>query len=153
MMEAKYIAATSATQTAIWLCMLLRKLEVPMPGTMLLLNDKQSANTLTWEYVNHSRVKYINVYHYFIHKHVELGELEVEHISSADNLANILINDIPCDHHRELAVHLGISEIKGECWTCVKSHVLSHVWSHDWSHDWSHVWPHDWSHDLACDQV
>ena len=116
-MEAKYIAATSATQTAIWLCMLLRKLEVPMSGTMLLLNDKQSANTLTWEYVNHSRVKHINIYHHFIHEHVELGELEVEHISSADNLADILIKGIPCDHHRELAVHLGISGIKGECRT------------------------------------
>ncbi|THH05097.1 hypothetical protein EW146_g9994 [Bondarzewia mesenterica] len=108
-MEAEYMAAAAAAQTAIWLRMLLRELDVPIAGPGLLLGDNTSANILTREYVNHSRVKHIDVRYHFVRERVEAGELEVEHVASADNLADLLTKGIPRDHHRELVDRLGIS--------------------------------------------
>ncbi|THH11464.1 hypothetical protein EW146_g8024 [Bondarzewia mesenterica] len=108
-MEAEYVAAAAAVQMAIWLYMLLHELEIPVDGPGLLFSDNLSANILTREYVNHSRAKHIDVRYHFVREHVEAGELEVEHVGSADNLADILMKGIPRDHHRELVVRLGIT--------------------------------------------
>ncbi|THH13397.1 hypothetical protein EW146_g6813 [Bondarzewia mesenterica] len=101
--EAEYMAAAAAAQTAIWLRMLLRELEVPISGPGLLLGDNMSANIFTREYVNHSRAKHIDVRYHFVRERVEAGELEVEHVSSANNLADVLTKGIPRDHHKELS--------------------------------------------------
>ncbi|THH06905.1 hypothetical protein EW146_g9472 [Bondarzewia mesenterica] len=89
--------------------MLLHELEIPVDGPGLLFGDNLSANILMHEYVNHSRAKHIDVRYHFIQERVEAGELEVEHVGSADNLADILMKGISRDHHRELVTRLGIT--------------------------------------------
>ncbi|THH05883.1 hypothetical protein EW146_g9781 [Bondarzewia mesenterica] len=103
------MAAAAATQTAIWLRMLLRELDIPIKGPGLLLGDNTNANILTREYVNHTRAKHIDVRYHFVRERVEAGDLEVEHVASADNLADLFTKGIPRDHHRELVDRLGIT--------------------------------------------
>lgn len=70
-MKAKYVAATSDTQTAVWLQMLLKELVVPVKGPSLMLDNNQGVNILICEYINHLHMKHIDICHHFIWEHVE----------------------------------------------------------------------------------
>ena len=51
--------------------------------------DNTSVIQLTKNLILHSRTKHIEIRHHFIREHVKEGDIELEYVSTNDQLANI----------------------------------------------------------------
>src|ERR1051325_9015762 len=87
--EAEYVAAAWCVCHAIWLRRLLRKMEQRQENATTILVDNKSAIELAKNPVNHERRKHIDVRFHFIREHVKEGSVELKHITSKDQVADI----------------------------------------------------------------
>ena len=67
-MESEYITMTHAAKEAIWMCMFLGKILLPLSKPMLLYCDNQSAIAVAKDDQFHAHTKHINIHYYFICK-------------------------------------------------------------------------------------
>ena len=56
--------------------------------------DNTSAINISKNLIHHSRTKHIDIKHHFIRDHVVKGDIELELVSTIDQLANILIKPL-----------------------------------------------------------
>ncbi|XP_040254010.1 secreted RxLR effector protein 161-like [Aegilops tauschii subsp. strangulata] len=107
--EAEYIAA--ATQ-AVWL----RELVSEMLGTgkqkVQLKIDNKSAIEVNKNLVHHERSKHIDLRYHYIRECVEERKVEVEHVRTKDQLADILTKSLGRAKFTELRCRLGIIQVK-----------------------------------------
>ena len=68
-----------------------------------LLCDNESAICMADNRVEHSRTKHIDIRHYFLRDYQQQGEIEVYHISTKNQLANIFTK--PLDEKRFYKLH------------------------------------------------
>ncbi|KAM3197870.1 hypothetical protein ACQJBY_073132 [Aegilops geniculata] len=110
--EAEYIAAATAATQAVWL----RGLVSEMLGTgkqkVQLKIDNKSANELSKNPVNHERSKHIDLKYHCIRECVEERKVEVEHVRTKDQLADILTKSLGRAKFTELRCRLGIIQVK-----------------------------------------
>ena len=73
-----------------------------------LLCDNESAILMVDNPVEHSRTKHIDIRHHFLRDHQQKGDIEVFHVSSENQLADIFIKPLDeqtfCKLHSELNV-------------------------------------------------
>ena len=88
--EAEYrsVAATAAELS--WVCSLIQELGVALPTPPVIYCDNVGATQLSSNPIFHSRMKHVAVDYHFIRDQVQSGRLRVAHISSADQLADLL---------------------------------------------------------------
>lgn len=101
--EAEYMALTRAAQQAIWMFSFMSEIGLPQEMPATLYGDNMSSIALTLNHKGHSRAKHIDVHHHFIRERVEEGDIEVVHISSAENLADILTKPLPRIIHQRIS--------------------------------------------------
>jgi len=88
--EAEYIASANAACQGIWLSRLLGELlDIQVPKVKLLVDNK-SAIALSKNPVHHDRSKHIDVKFHFIRDCVERGEVNIDHVGTTEQLADIL---------------------------------------------------------------
>ena len=87
--EAEYVAASWCVCHAIWLRILLSKMKLKQRGATMIQVDKKSAIELAKNLVNHERSKHIDVRFHFIRDHVKEGSVELLHVASQDQVADI----------------------------------------------------------------
>ena len=88
--KAKYIAACEVSKEAIWLRKLLSDLfEGPLDPTMIHC-DNTSCIILSKDLVFHGKTKHINNKYHCIQKLVHVGVLQVQYISTDEQISNIL---------------------------------------------------------------
>jgi hypothetical protein len=61
----------------------------------------------------HSRTKHIEIRHHFIRDRVEKGDIELIHVDTKNQIADIFTKPLPTEQHRELMFKLGMLEFKG----------------------------------------
>jgi hypothetical protein len=106
--EAEYIASANAACQGIWLSRLLGGLlGIPTPKVNLLVDNK-SAIALSKNPVHHDRSKHIDTRYHFIRDCVERGEVDIDHVSTAEQLADILTKVLGSVRFVELRQHLGV---------------------------------------------
>ncbi|UOH84133.1 hypothetical protein LQV05_000927 [Cryptococcus neoformans] len=88
-MEAEYIAASEATREVIWLRNLLQELYLPQVGPSTLLVDNEAAINLSKNPLLHGKSKHIDIRYHVIRERVELGDLTVEYIPTAQQRADV----------------------------------------------------------------
>ncbi|GMI80006.1 hypothetical protein HRI_001669900 [Hibiscus trionum] len=93
--EAEYVAASWCVCHAIWLRNLLSKMELKQLGATLIQVDSKSAIELAKNPVNHERSKHIDVRFHFIRDHVKEGNVELVHVASRDQVADIFTIPLP----------------------------------------------------------
>jgi hypothetical protein len=93
--EAEYVAASWCACHAIWLRNLLSKMELKQLGATVIQVDNKSAIELAKNPVNHERSKHIDVRFYFIRDHVKEGSVELVHVASQDQVADIFTKPLP----------------------------------------------------------
>lgn len=93
--EAEYVAASLCVRHAIWLRNLLGKLEQPQLGVTEIRVDNKSAIELSKNPVNHERSKHIDVRFHFIRDQVKEGSVELVHVASRDQVADIFTKPLP----------------------------------------------------------
>jgi hypothetical protein len=93
--EAEYVAASWCVCHAIWLRNLLSKMELKQLGATVIQVDNKSAIELAKNPVNHERSKHIDVRFHFIRDHVKEGSVELVHVASQDQVADIFTKPLP----------------------------------------------------------
>jgi hypothetical protein len=88
--ESEYIAAASAACQGVWLSRLLGDLMCTDVKRFCLLIDNKSAQELSKNPVYHERSKHIDTRYHYIRECVGNGVLDVKHVSSENQLADIL---------------------------------------------------------------
>jgi hypothetical protein len=106
--EAEYIVSANAAYQGIWLSGLLGGLlGIPMPKVNLLVDNKSSKNP-----VHHDRSKHIHTRYHFIRDCVDRGEVDVDHVSTAEQLVDILTKYLGRVRFLELRQKLGVIEVQ-----------------------------------------
>jgi hypothetical protein len=112
--EAEYIAGSTATCQGLWLSQLLAELKSEKRKSFKLKMDSQSAIALSKNPVFHERSKHIDVRFHFIRDCLENGLLDVEHVRTEEQLADIVTKPLGRDKFCELRVLLGVVRIVGK---------------------------------------
>jgi hypothetical protein len=95
--EAEYVAAGQCCAQLLWMRQILRDFGYNLSKVPLLC-DNESAIRLADNPVEHSRTKHINIRHHFLRDHQQKGDIDVYHISTENQLADIFTK--PLDEKR-----------------------------------------------------
>ena len=104
--EYRSIAAT-ATELY-WVCSLLSKLCINLVSPPVVYCDNFGATQLSSNPVFHSRMKHVAVDYHFLCDQVQSGALRMAHVSSADQLADLLTKPLPHSQFQKLQFKIGL---------------------------------------------
>ncbi|CAL9003941.1 unnamed protein product [Prunus brigantina] len=117
--KAEYRALAIAAVELAWLRLLFCDLHVPLHVPPLIQCDNIFTIAISSNPVFHSRMKHLQIDYHFVRERVIRGDLLVQHVSSADQFADILTKglSIPLFQHHCSNLMLGSSkhEIDGAC--------------------------------------
>ncbi|KAM3244440.1 hypothetical protein ACQJBY_056022 [Aegilops geniculata] len=108
--EAEYVVAAAATCQGIWLSRLLADLLGTSPEKFTLLVNNKSAIALAKNPVFHDRTKHIDVKFHFIRDCVEEKIVEVDHVGTHNQLADILTKALGRVRFIEMRQKLAVME-------------------------------------------
>ena len=95
--EAEYISAGSCCAQLLWMRQTLRDYGINLKNVPLLC-DNESAIKIANNPVQHSRTKHIDIRHHLLRDHVSKGDIEISHVRTEKQLADIFTK--PLDEHR-----------------------------------------------------
>jgi hypothetical protein len=105
--EAEYVAAGQCCVQLLWIRQTLRDFGYNMSKVPLLC-DNESAICLADNPVEHNCTKHIDIWHHFLRDHQQKGDIDVYHISTENQLADIFTKPLEekrfCRLHSELNV-------------------------------------------------
>lgn len=88
--EAEYRSLAHTAAELSWIQSLLRELHVRLPKPPSIFCDNLGATYLTINPAYHSRTKHVEIDFHFVHEKVARGDLQVEHIPTVDQHADLL---------------------------------------------------------------
>jgi hypothetical protein len=106
--EAEYVAAACAASQGVWLARLVEELLGSGSVKFTIRIDNQSAISLCKNPVFHDRTKHIDVRYHFARSCVEQGKLEVEHVRTNEQHADILTKALARFRFQELKEKIGM---------------------------------------------
>jgi hypothetical protein len=99
-----------ATSEIIWIRSLLRELGIPITKPPNLFCDNIGATQLSLNPVLHSRMKHIAIDLHFVRDLVSKGMLQVSHVSTHDQLADLLTKALSRQKFQTLCSKIGLSD-------------------------------------------
>ncbi|OIS98988.1 retrovirus-related pol polyprotein from transposon tnt 1-94, partial [Nicotiana attenuata] len=93
--EAEYRAVAATVSETNWLRSLLNELHFRISATPQIFCDNVSTTYICANPVYHSRMKHIAIDFHFVREQVQNKEIEVQHLHSADQVADILTKPLP----------------------------------------------------------
>jgi len=88
--EAEYGSLIEGAKEATWLQLLLCRMGQSKDKSVLIYCDNQSCMKIARNPVYHARIKHIDVHYHYIRERLCEGEIELCHVASKDQLADIL---------------------------------------------------------------
>jgi hypothetical protein len=110
--EAKYMAGAAGACQAVWLRRLLSDIAGENVQQPILKMDNQSAIALSKNPVLHDRSKHIDTKFHFIRECVEDGRISLEHVTTQEQLADILTKSLGRARFCELRDKIGVVRLK-----------------------------------------
>lgn len=110
--EAENVAATAGACQGVWLSRLIADLMGRDVQKFRLLVDNKSAIELSKNSVFHERSKHIDTRFHYIRECVSNGQVEIEHVRTDNQLADILTKALSRIRFVELRQRLGIIEVQ-----------------------------------------
>ncbi|KAI0502019.1 hypothetical protein KFK09_016964 [Dendrobium nobile] len=107
--EAEYHALAATSTEIIWLRRLLQELDCPQTESTVLYCDNTSAIALANNPVYHARTKHIEIDCHFIRECIQNNSINVHHISTKDQLADLFTKSLPTARFKELKNKLILS--------------------------------------------
>jgi hypothetical protein len=102
------MASADVTRQAVWLRLLLQDLGHGLDGPLSILNDNNAAIQLSKSPVNHDRSKHIGIRHHFLPDKVSDNNVELSHVPTEDNLADILTKPLGTETCTGLRERMGV---------------------------------------------
>ncbi|XP_078159560.1 secreted RxLR effector protein 161-like [Carex rostrata] len=87
-MEAEYVATSSCCTQILWMLQSLNDYEIHFRNVPIMC-DNTSAIMISKNMVLHYRTKHIEIRHHFIRDHIEKGKIELIHIDTKNQIADI----------------------------------------------------------------
>ena len=109
--EAEYVAGAAAACQGIWLCRLISDMLGTKEMTVKLLMDNMSAIALSRNPVHHDRSNHIDTRYHFLRECIEDGKVEVDHVGTAEQLADIFTKALGRVKFVELRSALGVVDV------------------------------------------
>lgn len=106
--EAEYRAVANATAEVLWLKSLLNELGIHVKMRSVLWCDNVGATYLTANPVFHARTKHVEIDFHFVREQVRNGFLQVQFISSKDQIADILTKPLVSTRFQTLRTKLNV---------------------------------------------
>jgi hypothetical protein len=110
-MEAKYRGATIVACKVVWLQKLLSNLGQPLDVPIVIYCDNISSILLANNLVYHVRTKHIEVHYHFIREKVLAKEIDLIHVSTEDQVADIFTKVLGIDKLRKFRKMFGVLEV------------------------------------------
>ena len=110
--KAEYIAARTAAYQAVWLRRLLADLAKREVQKVSLKIDNQAAISLCKNPVHHERSKHIDTRFRHIQDCIEEGVIEVQHVNTKDQLADILMKSLGRQKFLEMQERVSVQTVK-----------------------------------------
>jgi hypothetical protein len=107
--EAEYMATTDAAKEATWLLRLIHDLGIEYDQALPLYNDNNGCVALANNPVHHERSKHIGMRHHFIREKVEDKTIDLRHISTEKNVADLLTKGLARDRFKKLCESMGMT--------------------------------------------
>ena len=105
------MAIGEAARECMWLRSLTAAIGLPQPHPTLLLTDNDAAMALSKDPRFHSRAKHINTKWHYIRECVDNNFIHVTHVSSKDNVADILTKPLARPTFLRLRDLLGLCDL------------------------------------------
>lgn len=109
--EAEYRSLAQVTVELLWLCQLLQDLHVPLDSIPVVFCDNMSAIALASNPIFHARTKHIEVDYHFIREKVLSKQVDVQHVSSASQTADIFTKPVSVARFQYLASKLMVKSL------------------------------------------
>ena len=109
--EAEYIGAASAAQQGVWLSRLLAEMPGVDPRQFKLRVDNKSVISLCRNPVLHDRSKHIDTRFHFIRECIEEAKIDIKHVSTNGQRADILTKSLGHVKFIETWQMLGTKEV------------------------------------------
>jgi len=109
--EAEYRGAAIVACEVVWLQKLLSDLGQLMDAPVVIYCDNISSILLTNNPVYHARTKHIEVHYHFIREKVLAKEIDLIHVSTEDQVANIFTKALGLNKLRKFRKMLGVLEV------------------------------------------
>ncbi|WVZ58772.1 hypothetical protein U9M48_009003 [Paspalum notatum var. saurae] len=122
--EAEYVAAASCCSQLLWMKATLSDFGLWF-GRIPLLVDSTSAISVAKNPVLHSRTKHIDVRFHFLRDHYEKGDIDLIHVVSANQLADIFTKPLEFDAFTRLRGELGVLQVEGVDNALIKGEIES----------------------------
>ena len=101
--EAEYMAASEGVREALWTRRLLQELSYVFHAPLTIREDNNSTIHISQNPIHHARTKHIDVRHHFIRECVQSGDVQMTHIPTQDQLADILTKALVKVKHYSIA--------------------------------------------------
>lgn len=108
-MLAKYRAVATTTAELMWLQKLLSELHTPIHQPPTLLCDNVGATYLCANPVFHSKMKHISMNYHFVREQVRDGKLTVSHVSTKDQIADLLTKPLATSRFEDLRTKMQVT--------------------------------------------
>ncbi|GMJ15209.1 hypothetical protein HRI_005190100 [Hibiscus trionum] len=95
----------------IWLTGFLKELEMYKSDPVKLFCDNKAALQIATNPVFHERTKHIEIDLHFVREKIQLGLIQTHHISSSEQLADIMTKALGIQQHEYLLSKLGVKDM------------------------------------------
>ena len=106
--EAEYMATTDAAEEATWLLRLINNLGVEYDQALPLYDNNNGCVAIANNPVHHKRSKHIGLPHHSIREKVEDKTIDLRHILTDKNIADLLTKGLSRDQFRTLCGAMGM---------------------------------------------
>jgi hypothetical protein len=107
--DAEYVVVEQCCAQLLWMRQTLRDFGYNL-SRVPLLYDNESATRLADNPVEHSRTKHIDIRHHFLRDHQQIGDINIYHISTENQLADIFTKPLDGKRFWRLRSELNILE-------------------------------------------
>jgi hypothetical protein len=107
--ESEYIALTSAVQDALWFSELMNELEFKREP-ITIYEDNEACINMSKNPQEFKRTRHIQVRYHFIRDHVHSGDVDIAHVRTTDQLADLFTKGMNSRRLNDLTAKLGMYE-------------------------------------------